>query len=235
MDVTRIYTPFVCMGICRFLGTVGFFGCSTAAYRALGSSWNLPTNPFTVTDYSALGRTGAVALGMCAAAGFLGLTLGQVAGSSVRVKGNDLSLRLNVFWHCVANGSMVWLLYAGAVTALTIGDKSRIRSFAQDHGAEFFWSSWAIALIGSAVIAAVVGQLLTRRNRCDQAGEIAMLILPLAVGIPMGLAESQLWDLSWPGAVIMGFVFPLSVTQVSSGMWERDQASRMPPESEQVR
>ncbi len=219
-------TPFLCMGICRFLGTVGFFGCGWPAFRAAQAHWHLRFE--RLDELAKLGRSGALALGVSVMVGFVGLAIGQRLGMGIRVRDNATSLRINVLWHCLANGSIIWLAYSGVLCAVAIGDRQLVQHFAREYGTAFFLSCAVIGLAGSVTIALCIGRLLTSGARRDGAGEKLMLILPFIVGIPMGLLVTAIWQLPSLGGAIFGFLFPSSLTTLAGGMWDRDQAMRTP-------
>lgn len=154
------------------------------------------------------GTKGWGIVGLCGFVGLIGLLLGQAVGSSIRIKENSTSLRLNILWHCVANGCMVWIADAGILCGLAIGDRTRLAEFSKQYGESYFWSVLAVAVAGSMAMAALLGEISTRRHGHNDAGEKVMLALPLLVGLPMGLVQAHLWNLPQVGGAIHGSRLP---------------------------
>lgn len=153
--------------------------------------------------------------------GLLGLSL----GANVRVASKKADHRIAVFWHCLANGALVWSFLLLLILTKLFGQESAKDLFDRlGH----WYSTFAIGAscaLGSLTIAAlflVTGQMTvgsrTRFVRC--------VVISLPVSLTMSYAQFQLLGLSTLYWLAAGIIFPFALVPSVSMMIARDARQR---------
>jgi len=217
--------PDLCVGLCRFLGTLAGLAASLGLFKVLAGRWGYSFE--TVGQAWQAGAKGKALLLFSGLAGLLGGLIGQSVGASIRIKNDQVALRINVLWHLIANGQIGWIGSALALLTLTMRDKNATIAFMKLHGLRFGLSAMLISAVGSTFLAPVIWAFLASPRRLrDESWRAGVTVISFSVGISIGLLQSHLWGLSMPRGAILGFLFGLFLIPASSHMWQRDQQMR---------
>lgn len=212
----------VSIALTRFFGAVGFIAASLGTIH-FGSRWlSLPP------DFWSAERLSGKAVVVIASAfvfGFLGMALGRGAAASITVRSEAANHLVNVFWHYLANGTLIWFFLVTMVLTKVVG-RSNAMDFLKQFGEWRF--SWTILGVASAVSLLIgVVLLFTKQLRRDKKPQLIkcwIIVAPLSFAASYQqfvlLRTATLW---W---VPLGAVFPLLLIAVSSLNIERDQWSR---------
>jgi hypothetical protein len=218
-------TRYLCMGLCRFFGGLGFLAPALGLFYALKQQWGIDVQ--RIGEIPALGARGWALLLIPTAVGLIGILLGQLAGTAIRIRSDEASRKLNVLWHYTANGSLTWMLLSGFEVTFTFRAKPAVQAFMLRSGTLYFVSAWFVALAGCALIALIAEGRPAPPYGPDGGERSAFAgVGPLAIGILMGVGQALYWGHSTLGGALTGFALPLLVTGLSTRMWRRDQAMR---------
>jgi hypothetical protein len=207
----------------RFFGAVGFISASLGTMH-LGSRWlSLPPN------FWIAGNLSGKAILVIASAfvfGFLGMIFGWGAAASIDVRSESANHLVNVLWHYLANGTLIWMFVVTMVLTKVVGRNNAV-AFVKQFGEWRF--GWTLIGMASAVsVLSGVLLLVTRQLRHDKKPQLIKCWIILA---PVSFAASyqqfallQVETFWW---LMLGAVFPPLLIGVSAWTIERDRWSRV--------
>jgi hypothetical protein len=206
----------------RFFGAVGFVAASLGTMH-FGSRWLLlPPN------FWSAGSLSGKALVLIASAfvfGFLGMVFAWGAAASITVRSEAASHVVNVLWHYLANGTLIWFCVVTMVLTKIVGRDNAMAFMKQFGEWRFAWTilglTSAVSLL-SGVLLLVTRQL--RRDKKPQLIKCWIIVAPVSFAASyqqfMLLQVETLW---W---LMLGAVFPPLLIAVSAWTIERDRWSR---------
>jgi MFS family permease len=206
----------------RFLAGMGFsvFGISSlkVAMKLFGFDSNAWFAPVWSSQFMFL-VIGSLVIG------FIGGLSCLWVGMQVDVRSDSTNYVIAVFWHYLANGTLILMFLLGLVLSKNF-DKEGIRKFVLDFGAErMSLYTLAISAVGSLVIAAVL--FWTGLLKDNQKPHLMPCI---AVTLPVGLATSYtLFAVLGIGSrdwILIGLVFSTVLVLISAYMIDRDRVAR---------
>ncbi len=218
--------PYLCMGISRFLGSVGFLVCSYKIFQILNEKWELGINQ--LIDVSSAGIKGYGAFALSIIVGLFGLIIGQIIGASIPVKSDKLACNITIAWHYLANTIIVWSLLATTATSIILG---------RDIAKEFFTIAGNTYTIITVIIAAIGSQLiflsLGISGRISLSGNLELgtslaRLLPLTIGVGMGILQFWIFGLNVFMGIAIGFFLPFILIPICAKMWQKDMLMRNP-------
>jgi len=218
--------PYLCMGLSRLFGGIAFLVVSFGMFNKLNDKWDLGIKH--MMDISSTGGKAYLALVLSMFVGLIALVIGQIIGASIRVKNEDLACHITITWHYVAITSLIWLFMAPIPIAITLG-KVQSKVFFESFGDAFFIMAFIVAAVGGMLISlamTISGKVGLKIDR--GLGNLLSRMLPITIGIAMGIF--QLSSIGFPiiGGVIIGFMLPYLLIPIASIMWRRDMARRNP-------
>ncbi len=218
--------PYLCMGISRLFGGIAFLAASYEMFDMLNNKWHLGVKH--LMELSSAGGKAYGALTISMIVGLVALVIGQGIGASIRVKNENLACQITITWHYLANTSIIWFLMAPSVTVITMG-KAQSKVFFMTFGDDFFIVTLIIAAIGGILISlslTLSGWITAHRNQL--LGMLLSRLLPIIIGITMGIFQFSGFGLPIFGGVIIGFVLPHVLIPICASMWRKDMIRRNP-------
>jgi len=217
--------PYLCMGLARFIGSIFFLVLALITFYYLNDKWELGVQ--RLIDLDELGAKGYGAMVIATAAGLVGLLIGQAIGSGIRVKNNNAASIINISWHYLANTTIMWMILSGIAVSLNLGQM--VKQFFYGPGENFFYASVLIATIGSQLI----NWSLTLSGRIIRSGNISLgrllaQLLPIFIGVLMGVIQFGYYGLSLVLGGFAGFIMPFILIPICAKMWRKDTMMRGP-------
>ena len=217
--------PYLCMGISRFFGGIGFLIGSIGTFNYLNGKWELGIRQ--MIDISSVGVKGYLALGLAIFAGLILLIFGQILGASIPIKNDDWANRITILWHHIANMSIVWIPASCFAVFVALGRETSEFFFRQESN-DFIIIALIIAVFGGTLTFGVMGKAGKMIMRGNPAGRPYSRIGPIAVGLMMGYAQLSFFNLPVLAGLVVGLILPYIVIPITSVMWRKDMIRRDP-------
>ncbi len=216
--------PYLCMGLSRFIGGVFFLFIGFTVFSYLNKAWQLGVE--VMMDVQKIGPKGYVAIVISVIAGLIGLLIGQVIGAAIKIRSDALSEHLTIGWHYLANTTLIWLFLSGVSVSMSLG-KSGTESFFYGQGRNFFTTVIIIATIGGQLISWSLYFSGTIIRSGNPLGRLLSRILPIFIGVLMGIIQSSYYGLSIIFGAIIGFILPYILIPISARLWRKDSMMRI--------
>ncbi len=209
--------------LCRLGAAIGFTAGGLLVLYGAGAVLGVEHD--FMRSGEGLGIREVVVLGGSLLAGLLCGLLGFGLGLAISVRSEKINHILAVFWHYLANGSILWFFLVYLVLIKIFGQEG-IKQHVDQLG--IWYSSFSVAGTGavgslaSAALLLLVGQVsYGRKPRL-----FLCLILILPVSMAMGYVQFRLLDASTAYWLIPSVVFPLALIPLSAMMVARDYHQR---------
>lgn len=211
------------MGLARLMGMLFFFVIGFGLFNYLNNKYGL--NLQTFGDIQNLGLNGYIAVAVSTIAGLVGFFIGIIVGSSIEIKNDDLSDRITIGWHYLANANMIWLPISTIGVYLSMGNMAKI--FFEAAGKDYLYVAAIMATIGSQLIAISInlsGGMIRRGN--VKMGRRLARALPLTITVLMGAIQFYLFNLNFLVGIVSGYIFPFILIAAASQSWRPEARVR---------
>ena len=222
--------PDVCMGLVRLIGCIFGLGIAMIIFSYLKSSWGL--NIRYIIDIQTIGWPAYKAVLIAAMGGFIGMIIGQVIGSAIKIYDDDLASRITIYWHYIINGIVIWTLLCNTITSAFVfgNNQETMKNFYMGIGETFpYWGAFFGGLAGCLIVIAMgIGGRKMRYSYSVHSGLFYVKVVPYVVSIGLAAIYYQMYD--FPGflCILTGFVFPHILIYISAYLWEKDMKRRNP-------
>ncbi|MFA7717298.1 MAG: hypothetical protein WC875_01110 [Candidatus Absconditabacterales bacterium] len=219
--------PLLCMGLARLIGGILFLAVSLPIYYWLKNRWHL--NLETFMDLKTIGWPAYKVIGIALAAGLVAMIVGQAIGASIKIYDDEVAVVITIYWHYIANGSIVWFMISLTPPAIYFWyDKELIKIFYENSGKNFpYWGFLFGALAGILIGLAMKfgGKKIRDSNSINQAWFL-IKVAPYIITIIIAYIHYNIYGLPGYLVIVPAILFPYILVPISSYMWQKDMRRR---------
>jgi len=206
----------------RAFGCAGFVGGGLGTVYAGVRVLSLPPDFWQRGGWD--GRTLGLFL-VAVLVGLLGMVIGWGIAAEIRVAGERADLAISVLWHCLANGSLIWLLLMAMVLQKACGREGCMELMQSVGEGPFTAGALGISAVGSLLIG---GLWLLAGVVPLEGSPMALPCILLAAPVSVGMSylafatlgvESYLW-------ILVAAVLPVGLLVACAVTIERDRVQR---------